>query len=117
MKYMLFCCSNEAHWNALPEKERDAIMHEYGEWVEARRADGSYVRGGKLRDTPAARTVRVAETGQIVRDGPFAETKEQIGGFHILECEDQEQAIAFARAIPTIRAGAVIEVRPMRWEH
>lgn len=117
MRYMLFCCSNEAHWNALPEEERDAIMREYGEWIEARRADGTYLRGGKLHDTPAARSIRLAEGGTIVRDGPFAETKEQIGGFHILECESEDQALALAEMIPTLRAGAVVEVRPMSWEH
>ena len=85
---------------------------------EARRA-GALVAADPLARTATATTVRVREGKRIVIDGPFAETKEQLAGYYILDCRDLDEAIDWAERIPTACAGGVgsIEIRPMRFQH
>jgi hypothetical protein len=88
-------------------------MHAWGElfgWIEQKGLD---VEGLELESPRDAKTVRVRDGEVIVTDGPYAETKEQFGGFHIVECRDLDEALAIAERIPTLRVGGTIEVRPV----
>lgn len=114
MQFLLMCCADEAHWNAVPEGERDVIMREYEQWVRDEMAQGRYVTGGKLDDSVTATTLRERNGKPLVIDGPFSEAKEQIGGYHVIECRDRDEAIGIAQRIPTLRAGSAIEVRELR---
>jgi hypothetical protein len=113
MRYLLMCCFNENDWAAIPESRRSAIMEEYGAWVENLTDKGQYLAGAKLRSTASATTVRSRNGKTTVSDGPFAETKEQLGGYHLVECRDLDEALALASRIPTVRVGGTIEVRPV----
>jgi hypothetical protein len=113
MQYLLMCCIDENRWNAIPEAERDGVMREYGQWVRATTDSGHYRGGAKLRGTASATTVREKNGKPAITDGPFAETKEQLGGYHVLECRDLDEALALARRIPTLRVGGAVEVRPI----
>lgn len=112
-KYMLLCCFDEARWTALPETERERIMRDYGAFIDSHIRSGRYLAGGKLEDSSAAATVTHKDGKPVVTDGPFAETREQIGGYHILECADFDEALAIAQRTPTLPAGGRIEVRPV----
>ena len=113
MEYMLLCCFDEEKWAAIPQSERDDIMSRYAGWVDGLMKSGHYRTGGKLRSTATATTVRSGSGRPAVMDGPFAETKEQLGGFHLIDCRDLDEATAIASRIPTLPAGGVVEVRPM----
>jgi hypothetical protein len=111
MQYMLMCCIEEKRWLALPGPERDAVMRDYGEWIAGLGRAGSHRASEKLAWSPSAKTLRVRGGRPVVTDGPYAETKEQFGGFHIVECRDLDEALAIAAGIPTLRVGGTIEVR------
>ena len=113
MQYLLMCCFDEARWEGIAESERAAIMRDYAAWVERTVRSGQHLATGRLQPTAAARTIRMRNGKAVVTDGPFAETKEQLGGYHLLECKDLDEAIAIAGRIPTLDAGGVIEVRPL----
>ena len=114
MQYLLMCCFDEKQWDALPQAQRDAVMQEYGEWVQSTEKRGQYLAGGKLQSTASATTVRGKNGKPVITDGPFAETKEQLGGYHLVECTDLNEALALASRIPTVRVGGTIEVRPVQ---
>ena len=113
MHYMLMCCIDEKAWDALAPSARDSVMHDYEALIRDLVTEGSYVAGGKLRSAATATTVRHKGGRPTLTDGPFAETKEQMGGYHIVECADIDEAIAVAERIPTLRVGGTIEVRPL----
>lgn len=113
MQYLLMCCFDEARWNAIPEEERDRIMSEYKAFVEAHVKSGHYVTGGKLDESRTAVTLRKPDGKRTITDGPFAESKEQLGGYHLIDCANLDEALAIAEKIPTLPAGGTIEVRPM----
>lgn len=87
-------------------------MAAYAAFDERVRASGQLVASGRLRPTREAATLRVREGRVRIRDGPVAETEEQVGGFYLLECADREEALALAAQIPTARRGSV-EVRAL----
>ncbi|HLT92272.1 MAG TPA: YciI family protein [Woeseiaceae bacterium] len=116
MRYMLFCCIDEKHWDGLGPEQRDAVMADYAAWVERLEASGRHVMSARLEPVATSATLRRNGTRTSVVDGPFAETKEQIGGFHLVEAESREEALALAEGIPTLRVGGTIEVRPLRPE-
>ena len=113
MQFMLMCCIDESRWLALPEGERDAVMSDYGAWVADLERSGQHRATQKLVSSPAAKTLRLQGGRRMVTDGPYAETKEQFGGFHIVECRDVDEALDIAGRIPTLRVGGTIEVRPV----
>jgi hypothetical protein len=115
MQYLLMCCMDEKTWEALPNARRDAVMQQYGEWVDDLCTRGQYLAGAKLQPTASATTVRSKNGRASVIDGPFAETKEQLGGYHLLECRDLDEALALARRVPTLEVGGTIEVRPVAY--
>jgi hypothetical protein len=115
MKYLLFCCFDEKRWDALPEPQRDAIMRDYGALLASIGKSGQHLATGKLQPTANAATVRSRNGKPIISDGPFAETKEQLGGYHLVECKDFDEALAIAKRIPTIPFGGAVEVRALEW--
>jgi len=111
MQYMMMCCIDEKRWEALPEASREAIMRDYGAWVAGVEKQGQHRLSARLSSTASARTVRQRDGHAISTDGPFAETKEQFGGYHLVECRDIDEAVALAMRIPTLPYGGVVEVR------
>jgi hypothetical protein len=112
MHYMLMCCIDEQAWGAMAPAAREGVMRDYEALITDLVKEGTYVSGGKLRGAATATTVRNMSGRTVLTDGPFAETKEQMGGYHVVECADIDEAIAVAQRIPTLRAGGTIEVRP-----
>ena len=113
MQYLLMCCFEEKAWDRIPDAERDGIMQEYGEVIQGLVKSGHYLAGAKLKSSSAATTVRGKNGKPVITDGPFAETKEQLGGYHLVECRDLNEALSIASRIPTLRAGGTVEVRPL----
>ncbi len=99
MQYMLMCCFDEKRWGALPEGQRAGIMEEYGEWERGLEKSGHYRVGAKLEPTKTSTSVRMKNGKLVATDGPFAETKEHIGGYHVLECKDLDEAISIAMRV------------------
>ena len=115
MKFMLLIYHDEATWAALTESERQEIYGEYRELIQELEPKGTYLVGDELQPTKTARTVRVREGKPMMTDGPFAETREQLGGFFLIEAADANEANAIAARIPSARMGS-IEVRPVAAE-
>jgi hypothetical protein len=113
MQCLLMCCANEVQWAKLPDSQRDQIMEEYGKLIHELRTSGRLLAGAKLDGTGSAVSVREKNGKSVITDGPFAETKEQLGGYHLIECGDRDEAVAIARRFPTLSVGGVIEVRPL----
>ena len=112
MKYMLLIYHDEQIWDAHTESERQEIYGEYRQLRDELAADGKFLTGDQLQATSAANTVRVRENQRLVTDGPFAETREQLGGFFLIEASDMDEAAAIAARIPSAREGS-IEIRPV----
>lgn len=112
MKYMLLIYHEEQGWDALTETERQDIYAEYGKFTQEIIGSGNYVDGSELHPTSTATTVRVRDGKPLATDGPFTETKEQLGGYYLVEAANLDEAIAIAARIPSARTGA-IEVRPV----
>ena len=114
MRYVLMICNDEQALVAQDAATETAMMAEYATFTEEMGARGVLRDGARLRPTADATTVRVRDSEILTADGPFAETKEQIGGYYVIECADLDEAIAVAAKIPHARSGS-IEVRPI-WE-
>jgi hypothetical protein len=112
MKYLCLIYENEKSFETIPPAEGEAIMNEYFTFTEDIRKNGKYVAGEALQPTTTASTVRVRNGKVSTTDGPFAETKEQLGGFYLIEAKDLNDAIQVAAKIPSARFGSV-EVRPV----
>ena len=117
MQYMLMCCIDEKAWTQLPDSEKHRIMQEYGALIQSLVTSGQFRGGGQLRSTSSATTVRMKGGKLALTDGPFAETKEQLGGYHLVECRNLDEALSIAARIPTLSAGGAIEVRPLEPTH
>src|SRR5262249_19698360 len=112
MRYVMLICSDEKAM--LDGDDESATLAEYGEFSEEMGQRGVLQGGERLRPTTDATTVRVRDGEVLTSDGPFAETKEQIGGYFVVQCKDLDEAIGVASKIPGARHGS-IEVRPI-WE-
>jgi hypothetical protein len=113
VKYILLIHDDEATWGALSEEERSQLFKEYMEFGDELQSKGVMRGGEQLQPTSTATTVRVKDGKTLTTDGPFAETKEQLGGYYVIECENLDQAVSAAAMIPSTRIGGVIEVRPL----
>ena len=113
MRYLCLIYENEKAWESKPQSELEALMGEYHTFTENIRSNGKLVAGEALQPTPTATTVRVRNGKISTTDGPFAETKEQLGGFYLIDAKDLNEAIQVASKIPPAREGSV-EVRPVR---
>jgi hypothetical protein len=112
VKYLLAIYDDEARWPELDEVAQAAEIDEYWRLDDAATAAGVFIASQALEPSDSTRSVRVREAEVVVTDGPFAETKEQLGGFYLLECESAEEAIEWAAKIPAARSGRV-DVRPV----
>jgi hypothetical protein len=112
MKYLLLIYEDEKAWARYSDSERQKIFGEYMRLTEDMKQSGKYQGGNPLQPTSTATTVRVRGDKPLVIDGPFAETKEQLGGYYLIEATDIDDAIKIAAKIPAARAGS-IGVRPI----
>ena len=114
MRYVLLICADETAVGALSPEEGTAMLAEYARWSEEVGGRGLLQGGERLRPTTDATTVQVRDGKVLTADGPFAETKEQLGGYFVVDCKDLDEAIELASKVPAARHGSV-EVRPI-WE-
>jgi len=112
MKYLLLIAGDPEGFAALPEAERNNWMGEYFAFTAAVQASGEMVAGDPLQGVETATTVSVRDGATITTDGPFAETKETIGGYYIVDVPNLDRAVELAAQIPDARVGKV-EVRPL----
>jgi hypothetical protein len=112
MRYMLLIYDDPDVWASMSEEETNAIYGEYWAYSEELGKSGAMVAGDALQATATATTVRVRDGQALNTDGPFAETKEQLGGYYVVEAPDLDEALAWAAKIPSARFGS-IEVRPL----
>ena len=112
MKYMLLIYDNEKVWTDMPPDEQGRLFGEYMQFTEDIKKSGHYVSGAPLQPVATATSVRIRNDKQLVTDGPFAETQEQMGGYYLVEARDLNEAIGIAARIPSARFGT-IEVRPV----
>lgn len=112
MQYLCLIYKDEREWARLPSAESERIMGEFSAYADSIKKSGHYVGGSALEPTHAATTVRVRQGKVSTTDGPFAETKEQLGGYFLLTARDLNEAIQLASRIPAARLGSV-EVRPL----
>ena len=113
MKYLLLCCHDEKKWDSMSKKECDAVMEETMAYCEALKKSGQLLGVEQLEPTQTAMSVRVRTGKLTVTDGPFAETKEQLGGFFLINAHDLNEALQVASKFPSVRFGTM-EVRPVR---
>jgi hypothetical protein len=116
MKYLCLIYDEEKKLAAMSKGELDGIMSEYRAFGEGIRKSGHYLGGHQLAPVQAASTVRVRHGKMSATDGPYAETKEQLGGYFLIEAMDLNEALQIASRIPSARFGS-IEVRPLHESH
>jgi hypothetical protein len=112
MQFLLLIYSAEATFAKMNPQDVTAMVEEYGKFTQEIMKSGHYKGGERLRPIAAATTVRVRDGKRVTTDGPFAETKEQLAGFYMIDANDLDEAIAVAARIPGARDGS-IEVRPI----
>jgi hypothetical protein len=110
VRYLLLIHGEEAAWEAAPEADRAEMYEAYGKVFAQMQEHGHLIEADELRSASTSKLVRVRDGETSIVDGPYAETKEQLGGYFLVDC-DLETALAYAAAIPGSRTGA-IEVRP-----
>lgn len=112
MKYLLLIYGDESDWASMTEAEKGTVFNEYMAFGQRVKKGGNYIGGEALEPTASATTVQVRDGKTLTTDGPFVETREQLGGCYMIEAENLDQAIAIAADIPGARMGSV-EVRPI----
>ena len=112
MKYLCLIYDDEKNWEKLPRETADSMNGEYYAFTDAIQKSGHFIGGEALQPTQSATTVRIRNGKVSTTDGPFAETKEQLGGYYLVEARDLNDAIQVASRIPSARTGSV-EVRPV----
>jgi hypothetical protein len=112
MQYLLLIYRSEAELSNMTPADRQAMSAEYGTYTQSIVQSGHFKAGDGLQPTTTATTVRVRDGKTLTTDGPFAETREQLGGYYLVEAKDLDTAIALAARIPGAKEGS-IEVRPV----
>lgn len=112
MKYLCLIYDDETLFTKMSESDLGALMGDYRAYTNSVKASGHWLGGYPLQPTHTATTVRVRDGKVTTTDGPFAETKEQLGGYYLIEAKDLDEAVALASRIPSARLGC-IEVRPI----
>lgn len=110
MQYLALIYAEDGAWESLQDDEREAVYERYTAFAHDARAAGVMIRGDELAPTVSATTVRVRDGQVAVTDGPYAEVKEALGGYFLLECGSLDEAVGWAARIPAAEHGAV-EVR------
>jgi hypothetical protein len=113
MQYILLIYDNEDAMKSRSAAEMGQLMSAYQKFTQEIVSTGNLKAGDPLQPTNTATTVRLREGKTLVTDGPFAETKEQLGGYYLIEAKDLDDAIAIAARVPSAKSGS-IEVRPVR---
>ena len=112
MQYLLLIYDEENVWSTMSESDRNAVYAEYGAYTNALQVSGALVGANQLQPTATATSVRIRGGEQLVTDGPFAETKEALGGYYLIDVDTIDEALEWAAKIPSARYGT-IEVRPI----
>ena len=112
MKYLCLIYDDEQQWQKFPKEVQDQYMGEYRAFGDSIKKSGQYVGANQLQPTSTATVVRSRNGKVSTTDGPYAETKEQLGGYYLIEAKDLNDAIKVASRIPSVRSGS-IEVRPI----
>ena len=112
MQYLLLIYANETEMAARPDAEMTAITADYGAFTQSIVASGAFKAADRLQPASTATTVRARDGKTLLTDGPFAETREQLGGYYLVEAKDLDEATAIAARIPGAKHGS-IEVRPV----
>ena len=112
MQYVALIYGDEGVWSGLSEEDMKAVYEQYNAFGRDAEAAGVLAGGNELAHTRNATTVRVRDDETLVTDGPYAEVKEALGGFYLLECESMDETLEWAARIPGAEHGAV-EVRPV----
>lgn len=112
MQYMLLIYDAESTWRGMSEDKRNGVMREYFQFTEELRDAGKYVAGDALQPLETAKSVRLRDGEITTTDGPFAETKEALGGYYLVDVDSEAEALEWAAKIPSARFGT-IEVRPV----
>ena len=113
MQYMLLIYDNEAEMTANRSGATDVMMKDYREFTDSIVKSGNMKAGDALQPTSTATCVRIRNGKTLTTDGPFAETKEQLGGYYLIEAKDLDEATKIAARVPSAKSGT-IEVRPVR---
>jgi len=112
MKYLLLIYGDQNGWESMSEEERGHVFQAYGSFTQELEQSGAMVAGNALQPTETATTVRIRNDETLTTDGPFAETKEQLGGYYLVNVDSLDEALEWAAKIPGARHGS-IEVRPV----
>jgi hypothetical protein len=112
MRYLCLIYENEKTYETMSKEQSDSVFAEYGAFTQGIKESGHYIGGNALQPTPSATTLRVRNGKVSATDGPFAETKEQLGGYYLIEVDNLEQAIFWAEKMPGLQDGTV-EIRPL----
>jgi hypothetical protein len=112
MKFMLLIYNEEKAWSKFTEAQRQGFMGEFMKFTQQIQSAGQWLSSSQLQPTMVATSVRLRDGKRLVTDGPFAETREQLGGYYLIEAKDLDEAIAIAARVPTAKFGS-IEVRPI----
>jgi len=113
MQYMLLIYADQKQFAKMPEAELGKLMKEFGEFTQGIVKSGHFRAGGQLQPASSATTIREKNGKPMTIDGPFAETKEQLGGYYLVESKDLDEAIAIARRIPGTCTTGSVEIRPL----
>ena len=113
MKYMLLLYGDESRWADMTPEDAAEDVKRWTAFGEALTESGAFVAGEGLDPTTSATTVRFKDGDVVHTDGPFAETREQLGGFYLLECPDLDAALGWAAKVPDLGEGGAVEVRPV----
>src|SRR6478752_9331373 len=112
MQYLVMIYQNEAEYGKIDAATGKKMLEEYGAFTQSIIQSGNFKAGDRLQPTSTATTVRVRDGKTLTTDGPFVETREQLGGYYLVEAKDLDTAIEIASRIPSARIGS-IEVRPI----
>ncbi|MES2392016.1 MAG: YciI family protein [Acidobacteriota bacterium] len=114
MQYMMLIHNDEKLMAAMSDETRVELVKQFGAYTESLKSSGQWLAGDRLFPNSAARTIRSKDGKPVVTDGPFAEVKEALGGYYIVEAKDIDEAVAIASRVPSIAAGfGGVEVRPI----
>lgn len=112
MQYLLLIYANESEYGTMSPGQKETLLTDYAEFTKSIVQSGHFKGADRLRPTSTATSVRVRDGKPMITDGPFAETREQLGGYYLVDAKDLDEAIEIAARIPSSRYGT-IEVRPV----
>jgi hypothetical protein len=113
MKFLLLLYGDEGRWAEMSPEDVQQSVEVWSAFGRELTESGAYLAGEGLQPTAAATTVRIKDDEVVRTDGPFAETREQLGGFYLLECKDLDEAAGWAAKVPDLPEGGSVEVRPV----